>query len=341
MRKKLLIKEEIKVALRKLIKEGVTKKADFQSIGLGGVNEPTDVEHILTLFSDPKVGFADEIEKIKTECSPENDYTEIGECQKFQDFIGKYQREQVFPSGFSDSRIDPNRETITMLYNTILGTNAEAKEETPEAKTEFSDEIVPPKDWDTITNLIIDRLEGGYYHPDMKASLKGGENMYDSGETLFGIDRKHGGKNNTTPEGLAFWNTVDKNSGWSPLSKGEPKWKYNHVPKGSNLRKAAANVMLAAYNFNKKNIVKMDEKIEAIINSDARLQVHFAYGAWNGAGNFQILYNSLVNYIKNNPDYTMKGLLQDAMKARTRLIGAKRAVAHSAKKVSELINSLN
>jgi hypothetical protein len=136
MRKKLLIKEEIKVALRKLIKEGVTKKADFQSIGLGGVNEPTDVEHILTLFSDPKVGFADEIEKIKTECSPENDYTEIGECQKFQDFIGKYQREQVFPSGFSDSRIDPNRETITMLYNTILGTNAEPKEETPEANEE-------------------------------------------------------------------------------------------------------------------------------------------------------------------------------------------------------------
>jgi hypothetical protein len=136
MRKKLLIKEEIKVALRKLIKEGVTKKADFQSIGLGGVNEPTDVEHILTLFSDPKVGFADKIEKIKAECSPENDYTEIGECQKFQDFIGKYQREQVFPSGFSDSRIDPDRETITMLYNTILGTNAEPKEETPEAKEE-------------------------------------------------------------------------------------------------------------------------------------------------------------------------------------------------------------
>ena len=136
MRNRLLIKEEIKIALRKLIKEEIIKKSEYQSVGLGGVNNPEDVEHILNLFSDPKVGFAADIEKIKKECSEENDFKKIGECQKFQDFIGEYQREQVFPSGFSDSRIDPDRETITMLYNTILGTNAEAKKETPEAKEE-------------------------------------------------------------------------------------------------------------------------------------------------------------------------------------------------------------
>jgi len=136
----------------------IQKKSDFESVGKDGVNKPEDVKHILDLFSNPKVGMAKEVEAIIAKCSPKSsnsseaespselldaitssediDYAAIGKCAEFYNLIKKYQKEEVFSSGFSDSRIDPDRETITMLYNTILGTNAEAKEETPEAKEE-------------------------------------------------------------------------------------------------------------------------------------------------------------------------------------------------------------
>ena len=38
--------------------------------------------------------------------------------------------------------------------------------------------------FEKLTNLVIAYLEGGYYHPDMKAKLKGGDAMGDSGETM-------------------------------------------------------------------------------------------------------------------------------------------------------------
>ena len=63
------------------------------------------------------------------------------------------------------------------------------------------------------TDLIINNLEGGYYHPDMKANLRGGERMGNSGETMFGLDRVHGGSLNSSENGVKFWQIVDNNYG--------------------------------------------------------------------------------------------------------------------------------
>jgi hypothetical protein len=329
MRKSLLIKEEIKVALRKLIKEGITKKSDFQSVGLGGVNEPGDVEHILALFSDPKIGLSKEVEEIKKECSEKTDYKEIGECQKFHDFIGKYQSEKVFSSGFSDSRIDPDRETITNLYNAILGIDSKPGELTPEAKIEISGEVVPPKDLDYLTELIINNIEGGYYHPGMNKS-----GMGRSGETLYGIDRLAGAENNRTPIAVEFWNLVDEESGWAQQSQGKPKWKHYHKPSNPKLLELVKKLMSKNYGLY-KGWHGVTPEMEKLIESDARLQLHFFYGIWNGYGNYGKFYKDLVNFVKTNPNPNIKDVVESALESRARHFGSDKA-----NKVKETMNMI-
>lgn len=268
------------------------------------------------------------------------DYAAIGKCTDFYNFIGDYQKTKVFSSGFSDSRIDPNMDTISKLYSIILGTEFIGDGVAPiGGNVEFSEGIVKPKNWETLVNLVIDNLEGGYYHPAMKSSLKGGEKMGSSGETLFGIDRVHGADINKTASGIKFWNYVDKNSGWSPLSADKPKWEYSHVPKESTLRQYVADMILEAYALD-KNYAKMTKEMEDLINSDARLQLHFIYGVWNGMGNFKNLYDSMVRYIKGNPNYTMNDLLKSAIAARRALGGNRVVIAQSASAVERLIAKL-
>jgi hypothetical protein len=319
MRNRLLIKEEIKTALRRLIKEGITKKSDFQSVGSGGVNEPGDVEHILALFADPKIGLSKEVEEIKKECSEKTDYKEIGECQKFHDFIGKYQSEKVFSNGFSDSRIDPDRETITNLYNTILGIDSKPAELTPEAKIEISGEIVPPKSLDYLIELIIKEIEGGYYHPGMNQG-----DMGKSGETLFGIDRVAGGENNQTPIGIEFWNLVDSESGWAPKSERAPKWKRYHKPSNPKFLEIVKKMQSKNYELHKK-WHGVTPEMEKLIESDARLQLHFLYGVWNGYGFYGKFYKDLVNFVKLNPNPNIKDVVENVLESRARHAGTERA----------------
>ncbi len=53
-------------------------------------------------------------------------------------------------------------------------------------------------------------IEGGYYHPDMKKrfSPANQKKLGDSGETLFGLDLKHGSALNKYPEWKQFWELV-------------------------------------------------------------------------------------------------------------------------------------
>ena len=49
-------------------------------------------------------------------------------------------------------------------------------------------------DFKQSVNKVIDTLEGGYYHPNMvkDGRLKSSYKMGNSGETMMGMDRKHG-----------------------------------------------------------------------------------------------------------------------------------------------------
>jgi hypothetical protein len=155
------------------------------------------------------------------------------------------------------------------------------------------------------TDKIIEDLEGGYYNPSWHYNSKMGK----SGETLFGLDRKHGGHLNTTPEGLEFWKLVDQN-------KNKDVWKYNYKPTGSlgeRLRNLLSRILEKSYdNLSKKYLNPESIKI---VNSDPKLKFHFIYATWNGPGFFQKFANKLNNRIGNqnilNPNELFKLSMQD------------------------------
>jgi hypothetical protein len=130
----------------------------------------------------------------------------------------------------------------------------------------------------TVTQFVIDKLEGGYYNPSWHSV---GDSRYSaSGETMFGIDRKAGGKINDTTAGKEFWGIIDK-------AKTPQTWKWNY--KGGalapQLKDLVVDIMYPVYERNAKNYLTAQAK--AIVDSDSRLLFHFIYGSWNGAGWFK------------------------------------------------------
>jgi hypothetical protein len=132
-----------------------------------------------------------------------------------------------------------------------------------------------------ITGLVIDGLEGGYYHPRMRANMKPSDQkiMGDSGETMFGLDRKHGAQLAKYPEWAQFWHIIDNAQ--------PPYWK--HYYRGGilepKLKALTARIMYQWFlELSAKYLTPASMK--AIAN-DERLMIHFSYAAWNGQGWFQ------------------------------------------------------
>lgn len=113
-----------------------------------------------------------------------------------------------------------------------------------------------PSDFDKIVEDVINNLEGGYYHPDMLSDgrLKG-STMGDSGETMFGMDRKHGKDFPKTPPGVEFWGLIDDGDGRN-------KWKWNY--KGGNLeprlKKLVADMIKPVYDSLSKKYLSKELK---------------------------------------------------------------------------------
>jgi peptidoglycan hydrolase-like protein with peptidoglycan-binding domain len=134
------------------------------------------------------------------------------------------------------------------------------------------------KDWQGMVNLVIDKLEGGYYHPDMKVSNPSKFSvMGESGETMFGLDRL-AGKNESTAEGRIFWQYVDT---FNPRSN----WAHNYMAKDNpelakKLRELAGNYIKPQYISNMKTY--LSPEAAAIVNNYAPLTFNFIYATWNG-----------------------------------------------------------
>ena len=149
--------------------------------------------------------------------------------------------------------------------------------------------------FEKLTNLVIDNLEGGYYHPDMKAKLKGGENMGNSGETMFGFDRKASGSLVNTDRGREFWRIVDENYS---THHGDTKY-YNDKADGKLINAAVGEVLrrliteIMTIQFNKYAEWLTPAAKELIMHSPALL-MQFWYACWNGPGRFQT-FAQLVN----------------------------------------------
>lgn len=170
-----------------------------------------------------------------------------------------------------------------------------------------------------LINEIINRIEGGYYHPDMKAKLRGGENMLSSGETMFGIDRKNGGNINTSAEGVAFWNLIDANysdkHGNTAYYNDMADGKKIPANVGKQLRQYVEQIIMNLFNT---NVRFLSDGAKKIVLSSPELLLQFLYACWNGSGNFQKFAN-IVNAAYQNGERNAKklyDLVQEARRSR-------------------------
>jgi len=164
------------------------------------------------------------------------------------------------------------------------------------------------------TEVVIDNFEGGYYHTDMKKNFKPSDQkkLGDSGETLFGLDRKHGSQLKMYPEWKTFWDAVD-----ADRKKNPGLWKYNYKPGGAigkDFKRLASSIMYKWFQYLSGRhilISSMDE-----IANDDRLIIHFSYASWNGEGWFKRYAAALNAAIIEFPGDKEK-IFREAIKART------------------------
>jgi murein DD-endopeptidase MepM/ murein hydrolase activator NlpD len=136
-----------------------------------------------------------------------------------------------------------------------------------------------------MTIKVIEKLEGGYFHPDMVSDGRIKDKRYKgSGETMFGIDRKTGGKINSSTAGKKFWNIIDN-------ANARKTWKWNYF--GGNLKNTllplAAEMMKPQFDDYSNRY--LSKKSLEIVNSDNKILFHFIYATWNGSGWFRKFAN--------------------------------------------------
>jgi hypothetical protein len=232
--------------------------------------------------------------------------------------------EQPFPS---DVTPDKYSTKVNSLINKIFGISSDDSSGTSTQQLMSSGDYkyVPsgPVDFKKMTKLVLDKIEGGYYNPEWHYKSAMGR----SGETMFGIDRRHGGKINTEGPGVEFWNLIDKN-------KTPEVWK--HYYDGGNLREKlidlVTQMMINRYErLSKKWLTPESIKI---VNSDGGLLFHFFYACWNGDGYFKNFAEDINKAVKNGIT-SPKELRKIALNSR---LNSK--VARSTHKIENIMNNL-
>lgn len=188
--------------------------------------------------------------------------------------------------------------------------------------------------FDYVTGVVIDKLEGGYFHPDMRTNNPSKFGAYHrSGETMFGLDRHAGhGLYYSTPRktddvlanlkyiynGSYEYKTDDAKEFWTTIDKANARKNWNWLYKGGDLypklKKLAGGILLPQYN--KLADKYLSDKSREIVESDPRILFHFIYACWNGSGWFKKFadkFNSAVASGTTNKDK----LLDVAIKSRT------------------------
>ena len=157
--------------------------------------------------------------------------------------------------------------------------------------------------WEMIANKVIDNLEGGYWNAWLCTNHPFPASFLNSGETLFGIDRKAGSwDTRTDTEGPEFFKLIDDEK-TSLGDKFCETW-YHGYRGGSQeetLIKYATNMIKNDYDsfsdafFTSKG-QKGKDALDAV-SSDKRLIFHFAYATWNGSGFFQTFANDIITAV--------------------------------------------
>lgn len=147
---------------------------------------------------------------------------------------------------------------------------------------------------DTV-DKVIDNLEGGYYHPDMLKDGRVKDSRYgNSGETMFGIDRKAGNQE-ATPAGKEFWSIIDNENA-------RQNWSWNYQLKDNpqlskKLKRLAAEIMEPLF-VDYSNKYLTPESKEIVLN-DPNLFFNFVYSTWNGPGWFKKMADNINKSVEN------------------------------------------
>lgn len=164
-----------------------------------------------------------------------------------------------------------------------------------------------------LTGVVIDNFEGGYFHPNMKARMSDRDQQIigDSGETMYGLDRKHGATELAHYAGWTeFWNLLD-------VAGAATKWKHYYIPSEplkTQLKTLCARIMYGWYG--KLQAKYINSAGEAIIAADDRLIIHFSYASWNGEGWFKNFAQALNVAVATYP-HDREKIYQETIKART------------------------
>ena len=210
-----------------------------------------------------------------------------------------------------------------------------------------------------IAATVINRLEGGYYHPNMMAKNPGRFRDYgSSGETLFGLDRHAGHgiyyksprkassvQDNlkyieageyewASPEAKEFWTTVDKMG-----AKDNWEWNSKGGADESRLVDLASNIISKQWESLSKRYLSAEAL--AIINKDGRLLFNFVYAVWNGAGWFKKWAEAINEQVANGEKNT-DALLQFIVNLRENEGLGKGSrpnslIARGAKKIKQIV----
>jgi len=183
----------------------------------------------------------------------------------------------------------------------------------------------------TITDVVIDKLEGGYYHPQMLADGRVRDPRYkNSGETLYGLDRMAGAYLKKYPQWAEFWNKVDKLGA-------KDKWKWNSMggADAPELKAIAGKIMYSEYNVMYSRY--LTPQSQKIVDSDPRLTFNFSYSVWNGEGWFKRFATALNNLVAKGEKNTDK-LTQALVDLRTG--SSVSLIAQGGRKISGFINNI-
>lgn len=173
--------------------------------------------------------------------------------------------------------------------------------------------MVTLEKWHLITQLVIDHVEGGYYHRDMLKNFKPSDQaiLRASGETLFGLDREAGIQLAMFSEWSMYWAMIDADRKANP---GLWKYQYRGGKLEYRLKELASTIMFKWFNYLAKKYILVGSMDE--IANDARLLAHFSYASWNGEGWFERYAKALNNAIAKYPD-NKEMIFQEAFKERS------------------------
>ena len=175
-------------------------------------------------------------------------------------------------------------------------------------------------EWNDVTKQIIDEFEGGYWNHWQCKNHPYTSIYRNSGETLFGLDRKAGNIENLAPEGKEFFKIIDDEKKRLGMSNFCKKWSYNY--RGGELEERlmdlASKIMFGEYQKNMSNYVK-DPETRKRIEANKGLLLHMAYATWNGPGKFNKFVKKLETAVKEGK--SDKELVDIAKNSRTNAFG--------------------